>query len=261
MQIEPSSSVSRGRPNFSLCGVKTRYTTYSKGVFVIIFSVIAGLLLPRGVSANDQSKCPPTSHSSRWRDGFIKRSTPVSQTPQGEHSAQLDVPSATMDFLRARAPYVAGLIGSGSLIVGLYSFVSPLDAIRVYGVRPSRHAATMTPKEAVSSGEAELLDEWTRTLAYAHGTRNTASGLASLVVTGLYYREPSPVAAKAIKRCLGMLVLVGSIVPIGDTLVTARYMAAHPLQQEDRDVAKAASAAHAARSVIWLMAGALGLWG
>lgn len=38
-----------------------------------------------------------------------------------------------MDAILSRSPYFAAVVGSGSLIVGLYSFHSPLSAIRVYG--------------------------------------------------------------------------------------------------------------------------------
>lgn len=158
-----------------------------------------------------------------------------------------------MDTILDRSPYIAGIVGSGSLIVGLYSFVSPLSAIRVYGTRPSSGQAQ--PKKDDDSSLGSLSTEWTRTLAYAHGVRNTAMGLSIISLCAYYHVEPSPVAANAIKRCLGVLVTVGSIIPMGDAAVTARYMGAQDLAQVDRETAKKASAAHATRSVIWIGAG------
>jgi hypothetical protein len=164
-----------------------------------------------------------------------------------------------MNAILARSPYIAGVVGSGSLIVGLYSFVSPLSAIRVYGSRPL--ADPDSKKSDNSSPSEPLIIEWTRTLTYAHGVRNTAMGLAIVSLCGFYHIEPSPVAANAVKRCLGVLVLVGSMIPFGDSVVTARYMAAQQLAQTDRETAKKASAAHASRSVFWLAAGLMCLLG
>lgn len=162
-----------------------------------------------------------------------------------------------MDTILARSPYFAGVVGSGSLIVGLYSFTSPLSAIRVYGTRP----LTSSPRKANDATTEALTTEWTRTLTYTHGVRNTAIGLSIISLCVCYHVEPSPVAAAAIKRCLGVLVTVGSIIPMGDCMVTARYMAAQELAHVDRETAKKASAAHAARSIIWLAAGLMCLLG
>lgn len=159
-----------------------------------------------------------------------------------------------MDAVLDRSPYIAGVVGSGSLIVGLYSFTSPLSAVRVYGTRPLSISAR--PSEQDESAKVKsVITEWTQTLAYAHGVRNTAVGLSIISLSAYYHLEPSPVAAEATKRCLGVLVLVGSIIPIGDSIVTARYMAAQDLAQIDRETAKKASAVHATRSIFWVAAG------
>lgn len=159
-----------------------------------------------------------------------------------------------MDAVLERAPYIAGAVGSGSLIVGLYAFTSPLNVVRVYGTRPLSIAAR--PTEQNESAKIQSTStSWTETLALAHGVRNTATGLSILSLATYFHLEPSPVAAGAIKRCLGVLVLVGSIIPVGDSIVTARYMAAQDLAQTDRETAKKASAAHATRSIFWVAAG------
>lgn len=162
-----------------------------------------------------------------------------------------------MDAIQSCSPYFAGLVGSGSLLVGLYSLFSPLDAIRVYGTKPS----VQSPKKDDSVKPEQLSADWTRTLAYAHGVRNTAVGLSIISLCAYYHVEPSPVAAHAIKRCLGVLVTVGTIIPVGDAVVTARYMASQELAEIDRETSKKASAAHAARSIIWMGAGFLCLLG
>ena len=162
-----------------------------------------------------------------------------------------------MDVIHARSPYLAGLVGSGSLIVGLYSFFSPLSAIRVYGTRPLMRSAKKD--DDLESGSVPA--EWTRTLAYAHGVRNTAVGPCIISLCTYYHVEATPAAAHAIKRCLGVLVTVGSIIPMGDAIVTARYMAAHGLPQIDQETAKKASAAHATRSIIWIGTGLMCLFG
>ena len=160
-----------------------------------------------------------------------------------------------MDAILQRSPYIAAAVGSGSLIVGLYSFTSPLNAVRVYGTRPL--STTSQPDASDSPQHKSISTSWTETLALAHGVRNTATGLSILSLAAYFHAEPSPVAAEAIKRCLGVVVLVGSIVPVGDSIVTARYMAAADVSQGDRDVAKKASAAHATRSVVWVAAGVM----
>lgn len=159
-----------------------------------------------------------------------------------------------MNAVLDRSPYIAGVVGSGSLIVGLYSFTSPLNAVRIYGTRPLSISAQHTEQDD-SPKTKSAVNEWTQTLSYGHGVRNTATGLSIISLATYFHFEPSPVAAEAIKRCLGVLVLVGSIIPIGDSIVTARYMAAQDLAQADRDTAKKASAAHATRSAFWVAAG------
>lgn len=159
-----------------------------------------------------------------------------------------------MDAVLERSPYVAGVVGCGSLIVGLYAFTSPLSAVRVYGTRPLSIAAQPTEQDESAKNQS-VGTEWSQTLSYSLGVRNTATGLSILGLATYYHLEPSPVAAGAIKRCLGVLVLVGSIIPVGDSIVTARYMAAQDLAQTDRETAKKASAAHATRSIFWVAAG------
>jgi hypothetical protein len=100
-------------------------------------------------------------------------------------------------------------------------------------------------------------EEWSRTLIYAHGVRNVGFGAILIALATLYHSEPSPVAAQAIKRCLGIALLLGSVIPIGDAVITARHMAAEHVPQSGRDLARKASTAHALRSLVWIGAGTL----
>ena len=171
-----------------------------------------------------------------------------------------------MSFLRTQAPYFAALVGSGSLIVGLYAFKSPLAASRVYGTssvtqdveNDNSERSDVPDKPTASTHAADK--EWTKTLIYAQAVRNVGFGSAIIALAGLYHFEPSPVAAQAMRRCLGLILCVGSVVPMGDAIVVGNYIAAEGVRQGDRDVARKAALAHAGRSLVWIGVGGVCFW-
>jgi Domain of unknown function (DUF4267) len=156
----------------------------------------------------------------------------------------------------ASLPMMTALIGSGGFIIGLYSFVSPYSAARIYGIPiaapPESTVAASTEKQtSISKDEAYV---------YAHGSRNFAIGTSILGLTA-YWRFSSlcrfsPIAVHVAKRCIGIAILAGSMVPIADAYVILQHVKQAGLSDEDVQRGKKAGTSHAIRSVAWL-AGAL----
>jgi hypothetical protein len=159
-------------------------------------------------------------------------------------------------------PTLTALIGSGGFIIGIYSFLSPVQAARVYGVDLPvlNHdvQATKDNKELVSSAQSQQ-DNISRHVAYiyAHGIRNFVTGLTILGLTGFWQFSPqcqaSVIASSTAQKSLGIVILAGALTPVVDALVTSRAAQ----KETESDVGRKAARAHASRSLIWL---AGGLW-
>ena len=146
-------------------------------------------------------------------------------------------------------PILTTLIGLGGLIVGVYSFVSPISAAQVYGVQPPR----INVKSKKSDNEPSYAEDISRHLAYS-GIRNLVVGLTILALTWYWqYGTPSSSDKVTIQRCLGIVITVGWLTPVVDAFVTWRGAG----QGVDAAAGKRAALLHAIRSVFWL---AGGLW-
>lgn len=159
-------------------------------------------------------------------------------------------------------PTLTALIGSGGFIIGIYSFISPVKAARVYGVDlPPLIQGSQTPQEKnASSGPAKPRpDVISRHVAYiyAHGVRNFVTGLTILSLTGIWQFSAvcraSPLASSTAQQSLGVVILAGALTPVVDAVVT--WQAAE--HETDSVLGKKAARAHASRSLIWV---AGGLW-
>lgn len=159
-------------------------------------------------------------------------------------------------------PTLTALIGSGGFIIGIYSFVSPVSAARIYGVElPPAPTATEKPDDNPhlwSPDHSPQPQSPHLAYIYAHGIRNFVTGLSILSLTAYRLFAPecqSRAAGLVAQRCLGIVVTVGALTPVVDAGITWR--AARIGDDGAGDGARKAARAHAARSLVWL---AGGLW-
>jgi Domain of unknown function (DUF4267) len=151
-------------------------------------------------------------------------------------------------------PILTALVGSGGFIAGLHSFVFPISAARVYGI-----PATSLPESNITSTSktsANTWKEWQEAYVHAFGVRNLTVGTSILGMTGFWrfssMCQLSPLAAQAVKRSLGIVLLAGSMTPIADTYFISKYVKQGGISTFEIATGKRASKVHALRSLIWI---------
>lgn len=130
-------------------------------------------------------------------------------------------------------PIFTTLIGVGGFTVGIYSFINPVAAARIYGVPVRTSKLTLTSVLASSSTTEHSKSDHIPTattpdLSFIHalGIRNLAAGLTILVLNWYFMLLSvttfDPVK-NAIQRALGIVILTGSCVPMVDAWVCWRH--------------------------------------
>ncbi|RGP70949.1 hypothetical protein FSPOR_3636 [Fusarium sporotrichioides] len=141
------------------------------------------------------------------------------------------------------------LFGVAGTSIGIYSFVSPYNAIRLFGL----HSAS-TEKTTLSHPGA-----FQKSLIYAFGLRNIGSGLSTLSLYAFWQFSPicqvSPLAAAVTKRCMGICFIFGSLVAAGDAVVVRRFANQEHIQGVIEEKATKASISHAVTGVVILATG------
>lgn len=134
-------------------------------------------------------------------------------------------------------PILTTLIGSGSFIIGIYSFYSPSKVAQIYGVPLPAHSSTSPA--------------W----VYAHGIRNFATGLSIMALTA-YWQFKLPTPSKIIgRKAVGIVLLASSVIPMTDAMITWAYGFG-----ENTKVGKTAARAHVMRSLVWIGGGLRCFW-
>ncbi|KAF4455767.1 hypothetical protein F53441_1966 [Fusarium austroafricanum] len=138
-------------------------------------------------------------------------------------------------------PLFFGLMGTS---VGIYSFVSPFDAIRVFGLHPPA-------SEKASSSHSEAFQ---KSLIYAYGLRNVGTGLSTLGLYAFWQFSPicqvSPLAAAVTKKCMGLCFMIGTFVGVGDAVIIRQFANKEDVQGEAEEKAIAASISHGVTAVL-----------
>ncbi|KAF5020285.1 hypothetical protein F66182_7661 [Fusarium sp. NRRL 66182] len=130
-------------------------------------------------------------------------------------------------------PLLFGLTG---ISIGIYSFVSPNNSIRLFGLQappadkgPASHSATFQ-----------------KALIYASGLRNIGTGLSTLGLFAFWQFSPicqvSPLAAAVTKKCLGICLMFGTVVGVGDAVVVRKFANSESIQGEVEVEEEAANA-------------------
>lgn len=178
-------------------------------------------------------------------------------------------------------PLLTTLIGTGGLTVGVYSFMNPIAAARIYGIPVSTSSTTLTNiiSTAPSSLAASRTGDTTMTsrdFSYIHalGIRNLTTGLGIISLTCYWHfilssLQASPEVQLAVQRALGIVILLGSFVPVVDAWVCwiasrdaaeaqpkkmkAGVMKVADSRDEAVETGRRAGNLHAMRSIVWLM--------
>lgn len=155
----------------------------------------------------------------------------------------LDIsPTAVVSAL----PLLFGLTGTS---IGIYSFVSPYDAIRLFGLQnPSSKKTSSTQSEAFQ-----------KSLIYATGLRNIGTGLSTLGLFAFWQFSPicqvSPLAAAITKKCMGICFMFGTLVGVGDAVLVRQFANKEFIKDEAEDKATKASVSHGITAVLILATG------
>jgi hypothetical protein len=142
-------------------------------------------------------------------------------------------------------PLLFGLTGTS---IGIYSFVSPYDAIRLFGLQNT------SSKKATAKSEA-----FQKSLIYTSGLRNIGTGLSTLGLFAFWQFSPicqvSPLAAAITKKCMGICLMFGTLVGVGDAVLVRQFANKEFIQGEAEDKATKASISHGVSAVLILATG------
>ncbi|KAL4731956.1 hypothetical protein ACLX1H_000955 [Fusarium chlamydosporum] len=143
-------------------------------------------------------------------------------------------------------PLLFGVTGTS---IGIYSFVSPYNAIRLFGLQN-----TSTEKTTTSQAEA-----FQKSLIYASGLRNIGTGLSTLGLYAFWQFSPicqvSPLAAAVTKKCMGICFMFGTLVGVGDAVIVRQFANKSYVQGEAEDKATKASISHGVTGILILTTG------
>ncbi|KAF4978006.1 hypothetical protein FZEAL_5551 [Fusarium zealandicum] len=147
--------------------------------------------------------------------------------------------------LAAAVPALPALLGLTGVGVGIYSFVSPYDAIRKFGLRNS------SPAKGSDSAHMEAFQ---RSVIYGYGIRNVGVGLANLGLVAYWRFSPecrvSPVAALIVQKCLGVCLLAGTVVGLGDAWIMRQFAKEEGVVGEAESDASKASVGHGVTAIL-----------
>ncbi|KAF5246152.1 hypothetical protein FANTH_6919 [Fusarium anthophilum] len=143
-------------------------------------------------------------------------------------------------------PLLFGVTGTS---IGIYSFVSPYNAMRLFGL----HAPAA---DKSSSPQSEAFQ---KSLIYATGLRNIGTGLSTLGLYAFWQFSPicrvSPLAAAVTKKCMGICFMIGTFVGVGDAVIVRQFANKEYVQGEAEDKAANASISHGITAVLILATG------
>ncbi|KAF5567934.1 hypothetical protein FNAPI_510 [Fusarium napiforme] len=141
------------------------------------------------------------------------------------------------------------LFGVTSTSIGIYSFVSPYNAMRLFGL----HAPEAEKTSSSQSGAFQ------KSLIYASGLRNVGSGLSTLGLYAFWQFSPIcqviPLAAAITKKCMGICFMFGTFVGVGDAVIVRQFGNKEYVRGEAEEKAASASINHGITAVLILATG------
>ena len=147
-------------------------------------------------------------------------------------------------------PTLTTLLGLTGLATGANTLLSskPIDAIRPFGLRAPNTTHPSTKD-----------DPLTTALVHTYGIRNFGGALGTLGLTVFWQMQiKGSIAEGVAKRCLGLSMLLGSVVGVGDALLVNRF--AEKVGGEVGEEAKKAGFGHGIAAVVIAATGLALLW-
>lgn len=137
-----------------------------------------------------------------------------------------------------------GLMGLGG---GVCSFISPRDAIKLFGLIPP----APLPSDKVEP--PNRVDDFDMSMVRVYGIRNVGSGLSTIGLTALWKLSPAyrdtPALAGVAKTCVGISLTIGAVVAMGDAWIVRQFANSQELDSAIKKTATEASTSHAVISI------------
>lgn len=147
-------------------------------------------------------------------------------------------------------PTLTSLLGLAGLTGGIYTFISPLSAIRPFGLIP--------PPPSTKSTPSSHNDAFHHALIQAYGIRNIGTGLSTLLLTYFWKSQPpGSVAERVARKGLGICLVAGAVVGVGDAWIVRSFgdISDAELGEGERREVKGAWRGHGVVSVVILGCG------
>ncbi|KAF2022142.1 hypothetical protein BU24DRAFT_417801 [Aaosphaeria arxii CBS 175.79] len=147
-------------------------------------------------------------------------------------------------------PTLTTLLGLTGVVTGANALFSskPIDAIRPFGLQ-----------KPIAANPSTDNDPLTTALVHVYGIRNIGGSLGTLGLTAFWQRQvKGSVAESVARRCLGLSMLLGTVIGVGDALLVNRF--GDKVGGEVGAEAKKAGLGHGVAAVIIAAIGSMLLW-
>lgn len=118
--------------------------------------------------------------------------------------------------LRLSLPYITASLGVLALLGGAMNFTNPIEGAKMFGITLSADSKPTSSPTATETAYIRI-----------HGIRNIAAGLTNIALCAFYrfstMTRTSPIAAEVVRTCIGISLLVGSGVAVGDGFVLNQF--------------------------------------
>ena len=140
-------------------------------------------------------------------------------------------------------PVFTGTLSLLGLAGGLYNFVQPLEGAKGFGLIAP--AATSQHATAFQTAYIRI-----------HGIRNIGTGVVNIGLL-LYLQfsnlcQTSPIAAEAVKKCIGLGLTLSTVVALGDAWILKQFADSPGVNSEGAQLGAAKATGHALTSGIIL---------
>lgn len=159
-----------------------------------------------------------------------------------------------MSTVRYALPVLSASLYTLALMPALYDYSNPAEGAKLFGITIP---ASSDPTKSATGGDTITATE--KALIQVHGIRNFANGAGGLGLLAMLYFSPlcknSPAAAEAIRKCIGILFVVGSTVGFTDGWILKQFEQADGISGEAKELASKQSQGHSVTAVLILALG------
>lgn len=144
-----------------------------------------------------------------------------------------------MSTLRYALPILSGALWTLAVVPASYDFINPREGAKLFGlIIPASPNST---KASTSDRDSDGVTPTEKALIRIHGIRNFASGAGGMGLLALLYFSPlckdSPAAAEAVRKSIGVLLVVGSTVGFTDGWILKQFEQERGISAEAKELA------------------------